>query len=105
MYEILYYKTPSGKVVYKEWLRKLQDRQAKAAIPNRLDRVSSGNFGDCKFCRAGVWELRINIGSGYRLYYAKMDHKIIMLLCAGNKRTQDKDIDRACGYWKEFQNR
>jgi probable addiction module antidote protein len=64
-----------------------------------------GNFGDHKFCRDGVWELRIDIGAGYRLYYSLTGTEIILLLCGGDKRMQDADIDRACEYWSDWQRR
>jgi len=66
---------------------------------------SWGNFGDHKFCRDGVWELRIDVGHGYRVYYAIAGIQVVLLLCGGDKRTQDTDIDRACEYWQDWQRR
>jgi putative addiction module killer protein len=60
--------------------------------------MQAGNFGDHKFCRDGVWEFRIDVGVGYRVYYAIADQKIVLLLCGGDKRTQDSDILTACKY-------
>lgn len=51
----------------------------------------------------GVWELRIDVGPGYRVYYATAGMKIVLLLCGGDKRTQSADIDRACEYWLDWQ--
>ncbi|MDB5991176.1 MAG: putative addiction module killer protein [Herbaspirillum sp.] len=68
-----------------------------------VNRIELGNFGDHKFCRYGVWELRIDIGAGYRVYYATAGKEIVLLLCAGDKRTQAADIDRACAYWQDWQ--
>lgn len=59
-----------------------------------MARIELGNFGDHKFCRDGVWELRIGIGAGYRVYYAMHGQRVVLLLCAGDKRTQNADIDR-----------
>ena len=105
MYEIFHYLTPDGKDIYFDWLRKLRDVTARIAVDRRVIRVELGNFGDHKFCRDGVWELRIDVGSGYRVYYAIADREVVLLLCGGDKRTQDADIDRACGYWEDWQRR
>lgn len=87
--------------MFREWHRKLRDRKAKLAIDRRIYRIEAGNFGDHKFCRDGVWELRIDIGPGYRLYYAISGSTVVILLCGGDKSTQVADIDRACDYWKK----
>ncbi len=75
----------------------------KIAVDRRIARLESGNFGDHKFCRDGVWELRIDLGPGYRLYCATASPTLILLLCGGDKRTQSADIGRACDYWKQWQ--
>lgn len=105
MYEIRRYLTPESKVVVSDWLRKLRDTKARTAIDRRIFRMELGSFGDHKFCRDGVWEMRIDVGPGYRLYYALAEAKVVLLLCGGDKRTQDADIDRACEYWREWQRR
>ena len=105
MYEIRHYLTTDEEDVYLSWLRKLRDVIAKIAVNRRVTRIELGNFGDHKFCRDGVWELRIDVGAGYRVYYAVSGKEIVLLLCGGNKRTQDADIDRACGYWQDWQRR
>lgn len=64
-----------------------------------------GNFGDQKFCRDGVWELRIDVGGGYRIYYATAGSQLILLLSGGDKRTQDADIARACEFWQDWKKR
>jgi putative addiction module killer protein len=71
----------------------------------RIDRVAMGNFGDHRFCREGVWELRIDVGAGYRVYYAKAGQRVVLLLCGGDKRTQDADIARAVACWQDYQRR
>ncbi len=103
MYGILHFLATDGRDVYEEWITKLQDYQAIAAVDRRVARIEDGNFGDHKFCRDGVWELRINVGPGYRVYYALAGEQVVLLLCGGAKRTQGKDIERACSYWKEWQ--
>lgn len=105
MYEIRHYLTADAKDVYVEWLRKQRDTTARLAIDRRLIRVEQGNFGDHKYCRDGVWELRIDVGAGHRVYYAIADQAIVLLLGGGDKRGQDADIDRACGYWQDWQRR
>jgi len=103
MYEIRHYLTPKGKDVFMEWRSKVRDTAAKIAIDRRVIRMELGNFGDHKFCRDGVWELRIDVGPGYRVYYAMAGAEVVLLLSGGDKQTQDADIDRACEYWLDWQ--
>jgi putative addiction module killer protein len=105
MYEIRHYLTVNEKDVYLDWFLKLRDVTAKIAINRRVNRIELGNFGDHKFCRDGVWELRVDVGAGYRVYYAVVGKEVILLLCGGDKRTQDSDIDRAYEYWQDWQRR
>jgi putative addiction module killer protein len=105
MYEIRHYLTEDDKDVYLNWLRKMRDTVARIAIDRRINRIELGNFGDHEPCRDGVWELRINVGAGYRVYYAIAGNEIILLLCAGDKRTQNADIKRACEYWADWNRR
>lgn len=105
MYEILHYIASDGHDLYVSWMSKLRDTTARIAIDRRVNRVGLGNFGDHKFCRDGVWELRIDVGAGYRVYYAVAGKEIVLLLCGGDKRTQDTDIARACEYWQDWQRR
>lgn len=67
--------------------------------------MATGNFGDHKPCREGVWELRIDQGVGYRVYYSLVDGEVVILLLAGDKRTQDADIDEAIWCLKDFRMR
>jgi putative addiction module killer protein len=78
---------------------------ARVAIQRRVDRLTLGNFGDHKACRDGVWELRIDFGPGYRIYYSQSGKEIVLLLCGGSKRTQASDIDQAVIYWQDYQRR
>ena len=89
--------------MYFEWQRTVRDSKAKIALDRRVDRMEQGNFGDHKFCRDGVWEMRIDVGAGYRVYYAIAGTQVILLLCGGDKKTQAADIERACRYWDEAQ--
>ncbi len=103
MNEIHHYLLPDGQDIFINWLEKLKDTTAKIAIVRRINRIELGNFGDHKFCRDGVSELRVDIGAGYRIYYAISGKQIVLLLCGGDKRTQSADINRACKYWQDWQ--
>ena len=105
MYEIRHYVTATHRNVFSTWFDALRDHQAKIRIAQRLVRLALGQFGDCKPCRDGVWELRINSGPGYRIYYALDGNQIILLLCAGDKSTQKSDIVRASANWQDWQAR
>lgn len=103
--EIRHYVSASGRDPYQQWLDKLKDLKGRVAIQRRVDRMADGNFGDHKFCRDGVWELRIDFGPGYRVYYAREGKTIVLLLCGGAKRTQSADIKEAVEHWRDFQRR
>ena len=103
MYEINNYLTESEQDPYAKWLFKLPDRQAKARVIVRVDRMSTGNFGDVKPLGDGVWEARIDWGPGYRVYYAIAGKKIILLLLGGDKRKQNSDVLTAKEYWADWQ--
>lgn len=105
MYEIRHYLTREGRDLIQEWLGDLRDPRTKTNIIRRLNRMQSGNLGDHQPCRNGVWELRIDVGPGYRVYYARAGKAILLLLCGGDKRKQDADIQSACNYWKDWQER
>jgi putative addiction module killer protein len=78
-----------------EWLMQLGDVQGRARIAKRLDRVADGNFGDTKSVGDGVSELRFTFGPGYRVYYTVRGQVIVILLCGGDKSSQQRDIERA----------
>lgn len=99
-YEVRYYLTDSGRDVFVDWMERLRDDTAKMAITRRVNRLGAGNFGDHSYCREGVWELRIDVGAGYRVYYAIAGRAVVMLLGGGDKRSQAADIDRACERWQ-----
>jgi putative addiction module killer protein len=105
MIEILRYVTDSGKDVFGEWLAALKDARARAKIAARVARLAAGNFGDCKALRDGVWELRIDWGPGYRVYYAVLEETSVLLLCGGDKRKQTADIKRAIEYMNDYKRR
>ncbi len=105
MYELRHYTNPEGQDLFARWLDGLRDRQAQARIAARMLRLVNGNFGDCKPVGSGVWELRIDWGSGYRVYYAIQGKRVILLCDGGDKKTQPVDIERAIARWTEFHQR
>jgi putative addiction module killer protein len=100
--EILYYITKAGRDVVDDWIVGLADERTEARILARIERLSSGNFGDCKSLGGGLFELRIDTGPGYRVYYAMVGRTCVLLLCGGDKRRQASDIQRARGYFKDY---
>ena len=103
--EVLHYLTEDGADLYQDWIDRLRDLRARVAVDRRVERLVNGNFGDRKFCRDGVWELRIDVGPGYRVYYAQAGSTLVLLLCGGDKRSQDRDITQAVACWDDFQRR
>ena len=80
---------------FARWLIDLRDARAKARILARLDSTRLGNLGDTRSVGGGVSEMRIDVGAGYRVYFTRRQHIVIILLCGGDKSTQGKDIVRA----------
>jgi len=80
--------------VFAEWLSKLNDRIAKARILARLKSARFGNLGDVRSVGDRVTEMRIDVGPGYRIYFIRR-HGVIVILCAGDKSSQERDIARA----------
>jgi putative addiction module killer protein len=103
--EVRRYVAASGSDVVGDWLASLADLKARARIAARLDRLSLGNFGDCKGLREGVSELRIDWGPGYRVYYAMVGKTCVLLLYGGDKRRQSSDIRKAIAYLKDYKER
>ena len=105
MYTIRHYLTSDGKDLFLDWLKRTRDPIARLRIVKRVNRAEQANFGDHKFCRDGVWEMRIDIGAGYRVYYALPGALVVLLLCGGDKRSQRADIDQAVQRWQDWQRR
>lgn len=80
---------------FDRWLRKLKDRQGRLRILSRIDRLAHGNAGDVGTVGQGVLELRLTYGPGYRVYYAQRGNRVVLLLCGGDKSTQQSDISNA----------
>ena len=99
------YRCQDGREPVTEWLAALRDIRARARVAARIDRLRVGNFGDCKGLGGGVLELRIDYGPGYRVYFGMVGVQVVLLLCGGDKRSQNADIDRAVEYLADFQRR
>lgn len=105
MFEIVRFQAADGTEPVSEWLRALEDKHAQARIRIRIQRVAAENFGDCEPVGDGVSELREHFGPGYRVYLAKRGKTLVVLLCAGTKRSQAADIERAKKYWADWKRR
>lgn len=99
---IFIFETPEGKCPFSDWLTALKDIKARAIVRARLERVRLGNLGHCKSIKDGVFELKIDFGPGYRVYFGQDGSTLVVLLCGGDKRTQKKDIARAKLLWMEY---
>ena len=89
-------------IIFTDWLDKLKDRQAKIRILARIRSATAGNFGDCKSVGEGVFEMRIDYGAGYRVYYGKRGQQIYLLIMGGDKSSQKRDIKRAGLLWRKL---
>ena len=100
--EVVAFRARDGQVPFEDWLNDLKDKRAVARVLARLARVRQGNLGDCKPVGEGVSELRVDYGPGYRVYFGQKGRTLVVLLCGGDKRTQDRDIRLARQFWREF---
>ncbi len=100
--EIQRYIASDGKSPYDQWFYSLRDINAQAKIISRLNRIADGNLGDYRSVGEGVYELKINYGPGYRIYFGQIGMTIVLLICGGDKSTQDRDIRQAKEYWTNY---
>src|SRR5580692_10211777 len=100
--EVVVFRARDGRGPFEEWLNDLNDKRAVARVLARLARVRQGNLGDCKALGDGVSELRVDYGPGYRVYFGQQGRALVVLLCGGDKRTQERDIRLAKQYWQQF---
>lgn len=105
MIELVRYQRKDGLEPYTEWFRRLRDTAAKTSIAKRLRRVEVANFGDCRSVGGGVSELRIDFGPGYRVYFGTLGSLLVILLCGGDKSSQERDIERAKTFWADWKRR
>jgi len=87
---------------YRAWFERLRDLRARGRITARLVRVSQGNLGDAKSVGDGVSELRVDYGRGYRVYFTRRGQRLVLLLCGGDKSSQERDIAKAKTLAKEL---
>ena len=99
------YQLPNGTEPFTDWFNSIRDTRAKQRIRARLQSLKLGNLGEHKFVGDGVWELKLDIGPGYRIYYGEVSDIIVLLLCGGDKSSQHRDIELAINYWTEFKER
>ena len=99
---LLEYVSEEGRNPFREWLTGLRDREARARVRVRLNRVRLGNFGDSKSVGSGVSELRIPYGPGYRVYFGRDGSRIVLLLTGGSKKRQSRDVALAKAYWDDY---
>jgi putative addiction module killer protein len=103
--EIRNYLKVDGTDPFEDWYNSLRDTTGKNKIRLRLKRVMTGNLGDCKPVGEGVFELKIDFGPGYRLYFGQVGLTIVLLLIGGDKSTQERDIGKAIQYWRDYEKR
>ncbi len=100
MYDVEHVLSANGVDIYQAWLDTIKDVRCKARITTRVDRAALGNFGDTKPVGDGVFEMRLDFGPGFRVYYVLHGEKVIFLLGGGSKDKQQNDIDQAKALWK-----
>ena len=105
MLQIDHYVTVGGVDVFATWIDSLRDRRTVAKVLTRINRLALGNFGDYRALDGGVFELRIDWGPGYRVYAARVGKVVVLLLCAGDKKSQSKDIEDAKAHLQDYKKR
>ena len=103
--DIQYYETAAGKIPAKDWLSEVKDGLTQAILFKRIRQAGIGQFGKTRSVGSGVLELKIDYGPGFRIYYGIYEDKLILILMAGSKRSQDSDIKKAKAYWTEWKER
>lgn len=102
---IFIYQTSDGTSPFDEWYQSLKDTKTKLIIRKRLNRLILGNPGDCRSLRDSLFELRIDYGPGYRIYFYQEDDHIVVLLSGGDKSSQKSDIKKAKEYLDDYKAR
>jgi putative addiction module killer protein len=103
--QIVFYADEDGNEPFQVWIDNLRDQQGRRRIISRLFRVQQGNYGDVEPIGEGLSELRLFFGPGYRVYFGEDAGNIVVILCGGDKASQDRDIEAAKDYWKEYKSR
>ena len=102
---VLHYLTAAGSCPFREWIDSIKDKAVRATVAARINRVRAGTLGDWKPVGDGVFELRVDRGPGYRIYFGRDGKTVVILLTGGEKRSQDADINKAKEYWKNYETR
>lgn len=96
------YVTEFGECPFENWFDGLGDIRAQDRILAGIARLRVGNPGDWKSVGSGIFEMRIDYGPGYRLYFGQEGYRLVILLIGGDKRTQERDVKRAKDYWNDY---
>ncbi len=105
MIEVREYLDDLGFSPFGQWYPELRDAVVAAKIATALYRISKGNFGDMKAVGAGVFERRVDFGTGYRIYFAQDGDELVVLLVGGTKKRQSADIAEAKRRWGHYKRR
>jgi putative addiction module killer protein len=100
--KILEYRNPKGNNVFRQWLFSIADKKSREIIDSRILRLKTGNLGDFKNLGSGIYELRIDFGGGFRLYFGQIDSETLILLSGGRKKSQSSDILKSYELWEGF---
>ena len=101
-FEVVHYTDADGRDSIDGWLSDLRDQGTVARIAARIERLELGLLGDCRSVKGRVRELRIDYGPGYRVYFATLQKRVILMLCGGTKKTQQSDIAAAKARLKDW---
>jgi len=99
---VIVFAEKNGNEPFTQWLYDLKDSMGRKRILIRITRLEQGNYGDCEPVGEGVSELRMFFGPGYRVYFGEDAENIVVLLCGGDKGSQQQDIKKAKAYWQEY---
>lgn len=100
--QVVFYETPDGRIPFDEWLESLREKRTKTVITTRIRRIRLGNLGNYRSVGQGVCELKIDYGSGYRIYFGQVGNTIVVILCGGDKSSQEQDILKAQKYCSDY---
>jgi putative addiction module killer protein len=100
--DVKIYQDAHGNEPFENWLNSIRDKRTLARIDSRLRRVRLGNLGDHRSVGEGVFELRLDFGPGYRMYFARIGNEVILLLSGGDKSTQMRDIAQVKFYFSDY---
>ncbi len=100
--DVKVYQDTHGNEPFEDWLGSIRDKRTLARIDSRLRRVRLGNLGDHRSVGNGVFELRLDFGPGYRIYFGRIGRQVILLLTGGDKSSQTRNIAKAKQYWNDY---